>query len=380
MNQSLKPRATAELSPQPHDVVQRVQLLCELNLGRRLPKSAEDELLAMAARLADGALVDAAGKPRLPEAGAPMSEHEVTIVLADLRGFAALASTLPGARMMDQLNRVMARLSEVIFRHQGRLERFTGDTLMVVFGLPQAEPDDVRRALTCAAEMQVAMRDLNLEFLQDQQSELHLGIGVNTGRVMAGRFGSEAFGEATVIGDGVKLASRIDAFSLRGQVLISESTYERSWSFISATAPMDVHVQGRAEPVRVRELVAIPSLRLKVPRLEFRRSHRVDVRLPCVFYKVDGHTATSQSHRATLRDVGYHGVQMELDAALPIGTVVQLEFDLTLVDFHTSDIRAEVMKLKQSGQVWVAGLEFRSILPATQMKIQQFVQMLVVAQ
>ncbi len=379
MNSLTSPAALSETPLQPQDVLQRAQLLCELNLGRRLPRSAEDELLTMLTRLTHEAAPTATA-PRLPEATTPLAEHEVTIVLADLRGFTALSSTVPGARMMDQLNRVMVRLSEVIFRNQGRLERFTGDTLMVVFGLPAAQADDVRRALTCAAEMQVAMRDLNLEFLQSQQPELHLGIGVNTGRVMAGTFGSEAFGETTVIGDGVKLASRIDAFSLRGQVLISESTYERSWSFISATAPMDVHVQGKADPVRVRELVAIPSLRLKVPRLEFRRSHRVDVRLPCVYYKVDGNVATSQSHQALLRDVGYHGAQMQLAAPLPVGTVLQLEFDLTLVDFHTSDIRAEVMKIAPSADGWLAGLEFRAILPATQMKIQQFVQMLVVAQ
>ena len=100
----------------------------------------------------------------------------------------------------------------------------------------------------CAVEMQLAMRDLNLVHLRERLPQVYLGIGVNTGTVMAGRFGSDLFSQYTVIGEEVNLASRIEAFSLRGQVLISESTYQRSWNRVSATAPMQVYVKGGCSP------------------------------------------------------------------------------------------------------------------------------------
>ena len=75
-------------------------------------------------------------------------------------------------------------------------------------------------------------------------------------------------------------------FSLRGQVLISESTYERCKEFVETSDVMDIHVKGKPKPVSLREVISIPSLNLKVPRQEIRRSHRVEVRLPFTFQRI----------------------------------------------------------------------------------------------
>jgi adenylate cyclase len=131
-----------------------------------------------------------------------------------------------------------------------------GDSIMVLFGAPVERPDDVQRALTCAIEMQLAMVELNNQGRPDGMPELFMGIGINTGSVMAGRFGSNFYSEYTVIGDEVNLASRIEAFSLRGQVLINTLITPQLHHCQRSNG---VFVKGKTQPVKFRELYAVPS-------------------------------------------------------------------------------------------------------------------------
>ena len=303
--------------------------------------------------------------------------REVTLLLADLRGFTEMSALQPAADVIAALNRCLVRLSEVVLRHQGTIEQFLGDSMRVVFGAPIAHEDDVERALVCAVEMQLAMRDLNLVHLRERLPQVYLGIGVNTGMVMAGRFGSDLFSQYTVMGEEVDLASRIEAFSLRGQVLISESTYQRCWNRVSATAPMQVYVKGRLQPVSLRELVAIPSRKLKVPRQEFRRSHRAGTRVPCLCQLVQGDDVQPRIIHAMILDMSYHGLMLELPERIEPGNVLQLEFDLTLVQYRAVGVFARVVKIKAEKGHWVAGLEFTEISEECRPKVQMFVQLLV---
>ncbi|GAB2523496.1 adenylate/guanylate cyclase domain-containing protein [Simplicispira piscis] len=303
--------------------------------------------------------------------------REVTLLLADLRGFTEMSALQPAAEVIAALNRCLVRLSEVVLRHQGTIEQFLGDSMRVVFGAPIAHEDDVERALVCAVEMQLAMRDLNLVHLRERLPQVYLGIGVNTGMVMAGRFGSDLFSQYTVMGEEVDLASRIEAFSLRGQVLISESTYQRCWNLVSATAPMQVYVKGRLQPVSLRELVAIPSRKLKVPRQEFRRSHRAGTRVPCLCQLVQGDDVQPRIIHAMILDMSYHGLMLELPERIEPGNVLQLEFDLTLVQYRAVGVFARVVKIKAEKGHWVAGLEFTEISEECRPKVQMFVQLLV---
>ncbi len=349
------------------EALARLVALVEREAGRSLAPAVRDEIAAVLAP--DGAPAPL-GEPAV-------QTHEVTILVADLRGFTALTATQPAGTVVTMLNLCLQRLSEVVFRYEGTIDKFSGDRLTVLFGVPEARDDDVLRALCCAVEMQQAMVELNNRYLRRQMPELYLGIGINTGSVMAGRFGGEAWSAYTVIGNEVSLASRIESFSLRGQVLISENTYARCNGIASATEPKEVFVAGKSLPVKVRELIAIASRRLKVPRQEFRRSHRVEVRVPCTYRVVEEGVAGGDPVRALIRDVGYHGLLLELERPLENQTEVSLDFDLTLVDYHAGDIRARVAKVKREGNVLLAGLEFTAISAETNARIQMFVQLLV---
>ena len=165
---------------------------------------------------------------------------------------------------------------------------------------PQTATTTCERA-DFAVERQLAME--NSTRSQEEGAEFYMGIGINTGMVMAGMLGSDLYSEYTVIGDQVNLASRIEAFSLRGQVLISEATFERCRGYVETAEPMEVHVKGKEQPVTLREVLAIPSLGQEVPRQEIRRSPRVEVRIPFTYQLIENKIILPQTHRGKLSDI-----------------------------------------------------------------------------
>lgn len=353
------------------ETVRQLKLLVEQDSGVTISSATEARMREIVFRAFSGGAALGGGEP---------VERRVTILLADLRGFTALSAAHPPVTVITVLNHCLSRMSDVVFRHRGAIDKFMGDSLLVLFGAPVQCDDDVVRALACAIEMQLAIRELNALHRQTGLPELHLGIGINTGCVMAGRFGGDAYSEYTVIGNEVNLVSRIEAFSLRGQVLISESTYQACANEVVVTESMEVHVKGKSDPVRLRELIAIPTHHLEVPRQEVRRSHRVEVKLPCRLRIVNDKIVMPQIFRASIRDLGYHGLLLSLDRPLALHTDVKLEFDLMLVDYRASDVYAKVMNVSRSGPRCLAGVEFTSLPAETDTKIQIFVQLLVAGQ
>lgn len=302
---------------------------------------------------------------------------EVTILLADLRGFTTVAEKHPAAVVLDMLNRYLVRMSEIIYRNGGSIDKFMGDAIMVLFGAPVVHEDDVRHAIVCAVQMQVAMEELNREHREQGLPELFMGVGINTGTVMAGLLGSEAYSEYTVIGDEVNLASRIEAFSLRGQVLISENTYRRCADYVDVEDPLSVLVKGKHEPVLLREVRGIPSLGLQVPRMEVRRSPRVEVTIPFTYRRVENKIVLQAASEGTTRDMSYHGVLAELGEAVAPMTDIRIELDLSLLGRKGTDVYAKVLKSFVVDGQHLSGIEFTSTDDGTASDIQRFVQLLV---
>jgi adenylate cyclase len=325
----------------------------------------------------EGALKELDRRAAAPAPGREFIDREVTILLADLRGFTAIAASHPAGIVIQLLNPCLIKMSEIIFRHGGTIDKFMGDSIMVLFGAPVSGEDDVKRALACAVEMQMTMSTLNLAHKDQGMPELFMGIGINTGNVLAGTLGSERYSEYTVIGDEVNLASRIEAFSLRGQVLISQSTYERCKDFVETNPPMEIHVKGKPQPVSLREVVAIPSLALKVPRQEIRRSHRIEVKLPFRYHRIEHKIILPETRSGLIRDIGYHGMLLEVDEELPLFSEIKLDFDLPLVDYMAANVYAKIVGRKVKDGRARVGVEFTAVPPETNTKIQLFVQLLI---
>lgn len=305
------------------------------------------------------------------------SSREVTILLTDLRGFTSISEAYPAGVVLDLLNRYLARMIEIVLRNRGTIDKFMGDAIMVLFGAPYSQRDDVKHALTCALEMQIAMDEINAYHKHLGTPELFMGIGINTGTVMAGLLGSALHSEYTVIGDEVNLASRIEAFSLRGQVLISQSTLDRCRDFVTTSNPMDVFVKGKAKPVNLYEVLAIPSLGLELPRREIRKSQRVVVDIPFTWQLVVNKIVTPQVHHGVIRDISYHGILAEMEQQIAPHSDVKMGLDLSLLGYKDSDIYAKILKTREEDGRFLSGLEFTSVSVQSDINIKRFVQMLI---
>jgi len=300
--------------------------------------------------------------------------RQVTILISDIRGFTALAETYSAITVMNMLNRYFVCMTEIIVRHGGTIDKLMGDSIMALFGAPLASEQDEQRAMLCAVEMQRAMSTFNEQNRALGLPEIFMGIGVNTGQVMAGALGSDHHREYTVIGDEVNLASRIEAQSLRGQVLISENTYALVQDIVTVGEPSYVQVKGKKEPVCLYELVAVTKPRsLSVPRREIRKSPRVTVNMPCYFQCLQGKLVLPEQIQGAVVDLSYHGLSMHSPVALEVFSEIKMDVSLQLLGTETTSIYAKVLKSKPCAEGVLCSLEFTSMDIHGQKSIKTFV-------
>ncbi len=183
-------------------------------------------------------------------------EKRVAAVLfQDIRGFTSMSEKMTPEEVVLMLNEYFSHMIDIIFKYEGTLDKFIGDALMAVFGAPISHKDDPLRAVMSAIEMQEVLKALNVERQKRGDSPIYVGCGITTGEVVAGNIGSEKRMEYTVIGDTVNLASRLEGNTGRGQILISDKTYEAVKGRVKVKAWEPLKVKGKAQPVQVYEVL-----------------------------------------------------------------------------------------------------------------------------
>ncbi|MGB5521860.1 MAG: adenylate/guanylate cyclase domain-containing protein [Polyangiales bacterium] len=181
--------------------------------------------------------------------------RETTILFADIRGFTSMSESHEPEIVVDALNEYFERMVEIAFRYEGTLDKFIGDEMMVLFGSPVAHDDDADRAVRAALEMQGALSDLNERHEAQGLPPFEIGIGINTGEVVAGYIGSSQALEYTVIGDPVNTGARLCSLAKPGQTLLSEGTVEKLTGGFAFEELPEEKVKGKAQPIRVFELI-----------------------------------------------------------------------------------------------------------------------------
>jgi adenylate cyclase len=196
--------------------------------------------------------------PELAELGG--KRRDMTVLFSDIRGFTAVTEKGDPEELVAQLNDYFSRMVGIVFRHQGTVDKFVGDMVMALFGAPLDDPAHAEHAAAAAIDMVKELGELNRKWVDEGRARLDIGIGINSGDMIAGNIGSSTIMSYTVIGDNVNLGSRLESLNkdYRTRIIISEATRARLDGTYDIRPLGDVVVKGKTRPVAIFEIV-VPS-------------------------------------------------------------------------------------------------------------------------
>jgi class 3 adenylate cyclase len=181
----------------------------------------------------------------------------VSVLMADIRGFTALASRLPAKEVVALLNDYFGVMTEVITTHHGSVNKFMGDGLLAVFGAPMSHLENQANSVLAAVDMLGALDAINERWSGRLGQTIAIGVGINTGEVVVGNVGSAARVDYTVIGDTVNVASRIEELthSHPNTILISQSTCDAVGAVVETKPWGPFQVRGKEAEILVHQVV-----------------------------------------------------------------------------------------------------------------------------
>jgi sigma-B regulation protein RsbU (phosphoserine phosphatase) len=301
-----------------------------------LPAQSTDELGTLTAAISDMAkglkerevIRDAFGRYVDPElAKAILREpgalevggtvRTVTVLLSDLRGFTSISERLGPALMVTTLNRYLTRMTEVIVAHEGTINEFIGDAILVLFGALRPQEDQAERAVRCAIAMQAELALLNEETAELEAPSLEMGIAVHTDNAVVGNIGGERRAKFGVVGDAVNLASRIESLTIGTQILIGPQTAERVRGEVRLGPVREETFKGRSKPLEIYEVLGDRTGAPGPERL-------VAVRLPARLRRLEGKSVSGTETDVIVTGLGVRTLQIEGDIELLEGTNIEL--------------------------------------------------------
>jgi class 3 adenylate cyclase len=185
----------------------------------------------------------------------PATSREATVMFADIRGFTSMSEKLAPQAVLDLLNRYLERAVAVVERHEGYINKFIGDAIVVIFNGPIDQPDHAERGARCALALQAEIAALNAAGAFPEVGTLRVGIGVATGPLVAGNLGSTRT-EYTVIGDTVNLAARLTSHAGPGEAWVNETNARALGASVKSEALPPLKVKGKEHEVVPHRLMA----------------------------------------------------------------------------------------------------------------------------
>ena len=183
---------------------------------------------------------------------------ELTVMFSDVRGFTTISEKLEPRALSDLLNSYLTPMTNLVFANKGTLDKYMGDAIMAFWGAPVHFKDHAKHAARCALQMLVKLKELQAEYRAKGLPEIEIGIGLNTGEMNVGNMGSDTVRSYTVMGDAVNLGSRLEGINKQygTRIIISEFTFSEIKDEFICREIDRVKVKGKAQPVRIYELVA----------------------------------------------------------------------------------------------------------------------------
>jgi adenylate cyclase len=183
--------------------------------------------------------------------------REMTVLFSDIRGFTTITEKGDPEALVAQLNEYFSRMVDLVFQHKGTVDKFVGDMVMALFSAPLDDAEHADHAVQTAVDMVAELGRLNAKWVSEGKSELDIGIGVNSGEMIAGNIGSSSIMSYTVIGDNVNLGARLESLNkdYKTRIIISDATRGRLKNQYNIRPLGDVIVKGKSRPVAIFELV-----------------------------------------------------------------------------------------------------------------------------
>lgn len=176
------------------------------------------------------------------------ARKQLTILFADIRGFTAFSDVAEPEEVITFLNTYLSKMTDLVFKYEGTLDKFLGDGMLVFFNDPVPQPDHAKRAVQMAMDMQEKAKEISSEGSVGD-SPLSVGIGISTGYVTVGTIGSQHRMEYTVVGTQVNLAARLVTVAEPGQIIISQRTCELVRDLVDVVEVGPHTVKGFQKPV-----------------------------------------------------------------------------------------------------------------------------------
>ncbi len=266
-------------------------------------------------------------------------KRNITILISDVRGFSSLCERLTPEQVVTILNIYLGAMAEVIERFRGSINEFIGDAILAVFGAPIAGKGHAERAVGCALAMQLAMDGVNTTLRAQGLPALEMGIGVHTGEVVVGNIGSHKRAKYGVVGSHVNLTSRIETYTVGGQVLISQSTAAEIGERLHVRRSFQVQPKGAREALTIYDIVGLrgmqdilasdgitPLTELMLPETAAVRRTLADG-VAARFIVLEGKDASGTHHPATLLSLDDRG-DAELRADVIPALLANIKFSL----------------------------------------------------
>ncbi len=254
-------------------------------------------------------------------------KRTVTIMMTDLRGFSALADGLDPEEVVTLLNGFLETMTGIIQKWSGTIDEFIGDAILVLFGAPLRRPDDHLRAAACAIEMQLAMPGVNARNQAKGLPAVEMGIGLHTGEVVVGNIGSALRAKYGVVGRAVNFASRVESYTVGGQILISETLRNALGAVAEIASELRVHPKGM-HPVTIYDLTGLgENFGVRLERHESQRDP-IKEELTSTFIIVEGKDARGDEWPAAIVAVSADLLEAEVRAHADVPPLKNLRFRL----------------------------------------------------
>lgn len=272
------------------------------------------------------------------------------------------------------LNEYFSAMTEIVFKNEGTIDKFIGDSLMAIFGAPLFNPQSAQNAVRAGLEMIEKLEELQKIWKVEGKPSFKIRVGINTGEVVAGNIGSPERMEYTVIGDSVNLASRLQSIAKPMTVLISDSTYAKVKEIVTANQMEAISVKGKSESVQTYEITDI-----RITKDDKQENKRRFIRKRVSIFATFKVPPSSRTNQCIIQDISCGGLIMNTRLEVHVGEHIQLDFTLPENDVSFNNTSGKIVfvrpaKDKNSQPFFKTGIEFEDLNDIDYKNIYKFTQ------